>query len=358
MSFLGGANNAAQQQSLAALMGIAAAQQGANQAQGQIGQATANAVAPSNALLPIGMQGLGAYGNALGLGGAAGNQSALAALQTTPGYQFTLGQGNNAINAAGAANGTLNSGNQLTALSNYDTGLAQNTYQNYVSQLQPYMGLASNTASNIGNIYSNEGAQQAGVTQNETNAIMQALAGMGNAQASASLANQARDTSLLTGGLGFLGSLGSAPFSTSPVGPNGPVQPTTTSLLGSLGSGIASIFSDERLKEDIEPVGELYDGQQIYRYHYRADPLTMHIGVMAQEVAEHNPDAVSDIGGFLAVDYKDATDYAAEIGGLLETPRNGPPATADNSSDYAEIMSILAQNSAMSSLSPVAWGSF
>jgi Chaperone of endosialidase len=308
MSFLSGANNAAQQQSLAALMAIAAAQQGAGTANNQITTATQNAVAPSNAILPQAMQGLGAYGNLLGLGGPAGNQSALATLSTMPGYQFTLGQGNNAINAAAAANGTLNSGNQLTALQNYGQGLAQGNYGNYVSQLAPYLGLASGTAGNIGNIYSTEGAQQAGVTENATNAIIQALSGIGNANASASLANTARDTSLLGGGLNLLGSGGTGGFMNSALGQG----------ISGLGSGIASIFSDERLKDDIEPVGELYDGQQIYSYKYKDDPFRTHIGLMAQDVENLIPDAVSEIGGFKAVDYGKATSYAAELGGFLE----------------------------------------
>ena len=57
-------------------------------------------------------QGVGALGNALGLNGPAGTQSALTALQTTPGYQASLGAGNAGVNAAAAAGGTLNSGNQ------------------------------------------------------------------------------------------------------------------------------------------------------------------------------------------------------------------------------------------------------
>ena len=45
----------------------------------------------------------------------------------------------------------------------------------------------------------------------------------------------------------------------------------------------------------------------------------MRIGVMAQDVQERNPEAVSEIGGFLAVNYETATDYAAALGGLLES---------------------------------------
>jgi hypothetical protein len=346
MSFLndlfGGANNAASAQTSAMLLGLGAAGNNANQANQDLTSATQAGVAPFQANLATANQGVGALGNALGLNGAAGNQSALAQLATTPGYQFTLGQGNNAINAAAAAKGMLNSGNQATALANYDSGLAQNTYSNYVSQLQPYLGASQAAASGIGGMYQNLGNQQASVQNNLTNAEMPLFGEIGNAQASADLANQGLGLNLLGGGLKGLGGLLSSPTSGT-IG---------SSLLGGLGA----IFSDERLKEDIEPVGELYDGQEIYRYKYKGDD-TMRIGVMAQEVAERIPDAVIDVGGFLAVNYEAATDYAAEIGGLLEAPRNGAPATADDSS-YAEIMSILAQSSAMSSPSPVAWGSF
>ena len=83
---------------------------------------------------------------------------------------------------------------------------------------------------------------------------------------------------------------------------------------GSLGSlGLLGMLSDENAKDDIEPVGELYDGQKVYRYRYKGDPVHR-IGLLAQEVAETNPDAVMDTGiGYLGVDYRAATDGAAEL---------------------------------------------
>jgi hypothetical protein len=79
-----------------------------------------------------------------------------------------------------------------------------------------------------------------------------------------------------------------------------------------------TLFSDERMKENIEPVGELNDGQTIYRYNYRGDPRTQ-IGLIAQEVEQSHPEAVGESGGFRTVDYGRATDEAAEIsrGGLM-----------------------------------------
>ena len=72
-----------------------------------------------------------------------------------------------------------------------------------------------------------------------------------------------------------------------------------------------SIFSDERLKEDMEPVGVGFDGANIYRFRYRGDP-TFRVGFSAQEIARLHPEAVQvHPSGFLMVDYGRATEAAA-----------------------------------------------
>lgn len=76
-------------------------------------------------------------------------------------------------------------------------------------------------------------------------------------------------------------------------------------LLGALGFGLQAaplLFSDERLKEDIRKVGKTDDGLSVYTYRYKGLP-TVHMGVMAQEVAKVKPEAVHQVGGYLAVDY-------------------------------------------------------
>lgn len=85
--------------------------------------------------------------------------------------------------------------------------------------------------------------------------------------------------------------------------------------LGAIGA-VGSIFSDERMKENIEAVGTLNDGQTIYRYNFKGDPKTQ-IGLLAQEVETRNPEAVTEAGGLKMVDYRDATDSAASMGGLV-----------------------------------------
>lgn len=88
---------------------------------------------------------------------------------------------------------------------------------------------------------------------------------------------------------------------------------------GSLAStlGPMMMFSDERLKDDITPVGKLNDGQNVYSYRMKGE-ATPRIGLMAQEVARARPEAVArHPSGFLMVDYGKAT-RGARVGALRE----------------------------------------
>jgi len=82
-----------------------------------------------------------------------------------------------------------------------------------------------------------------------------------------------------------------------------------------LGLGTAFLnMSDERTKENIEPVGKTFDNQNIYKFNYKGDPKT-NIGLIAQEIEKHNPSAVHKTeGGLRMVDYDAATEGAAERG--------------------------------------------
>jgi hypothetical protein len=72
-------------------------------------------------------------------------------------------------------------------------------------------------------------------------------------------------------------------------------------------------FSDERLKENIKAVGKTFDGQTIHSYNYKGDPRTQ-IGLIAQEVQKHHPNAVGLAGGYKTVNYDKATEDAADRG--------------------------------------------
>lgn len=80
---------------------------------------------------------------------------------------------------------------------------------------------------------------------------------------------------------------------------------TSTSKGKSSNGALTSLFSDRRLKQDIERIGVADNGLPIYRYVYRHDPnAVVHIGFMADEVETLHPDAVTeDLTGIKMVDY-------------------------------------------------------
>lgn len=98
--------------------------------------------------------------------------------------------------------------------------------------------------------------------------------------------------------------------------------PSPFSILSNIaGLGIAA-YSDERVKENIREVGRTHDGQKLYRYNYKGHPGTQ-IGLLAQEVEEHHPEAVGSVGGIKTVNYDLATADAARRpkradGGFIE----------------------------------------
>ena len=80
---------------------------------------------------------------------------------------------------------------------------------------------------------------------------------------------------------------------------------TSTSKGKSSNGVLTSLFSDRRLKQDIERIGVADNGLPIYRYTYKRDPHgVVHIGFMADEVEALHPDAVTeDLTGIKMVDY-------------------------------------------------------
>lgn len=109
--------------------------------------------------------------------------------------------------------------------------------------------------------------------------------------------------------LGIGGQSGGTSLTSQP-GPN-----VGSQLLGGLMTlGSIPWGSDERLKENMEPVGKTFDGQNIYKFNYKNDGRTM-LGLSAQEVEKHTPEAVHKDGqGMRSVDYETAVNKAAKRG--------------------------------------------
>jgi hypothetical protein len=269
--------------------------------------------------------GTGALGNALGLNGPQGNASATAAFWNNPAIQSQLDIGNQNVLRNQAATGQLNSGKTNVDLQKFGQQTASQGWNDYISRLQPYLNYSQGAAQGIGGLYGDLGTKLAGSFGNQGNAAYGAQTGIGNANANADLAAYNASGNFwntLLGGGNLLAGIAGGPAGAvigSGVGKLG------TSLFNQFGGGGGAAtgqpslgpfptgtWSDRRLKENIEPVGELYDGLKVYRYRYKGDERPQ-IGLIAQDVEKARPDTVIDIGGFKMVDYGRATDFASRL---------------------------------------------
>ena len=70
------------------------------------------------------------------------------------------------------------------------------------------------------------------------------------------------------------------------------------------GGGAAAQASDMRLKTDIVALGTDANGNKVYSWKYKSDPVTTWVGVMAQDLVDTHPEAlVVDANGYYAVRY-------------------------------------------------------
>jgi hypothetical protein len=125
------------------------------------------------------------------LAGAPAGSGVGAGLETSPGYQFRLGEGLKALERSAAARGTLLTGGTLKGLARYGQDYASNEYANRVQQLmglsQMGMGAAGGAGSAAsaygregGDLYTQMGNAQAGGTVGAANAWQQPITGATN----------------------------------------------------------------------------------------------------------------------------------------------------------------------------------
>jgi len=205
------------------------------------------------------------YGGMRGLAGLGATNAGLAT--------GAMGAGTSAI---GTGYGSMNAGIGAMGIGNSALGAMQSGAAGMTSANTSYLnannanfaGAQSGMASGIQGLGSYTSLGQKAAEMNNANdpfgTILGAAAGMGSAY--------------LTGGLSTMGS-----------------------AAGKNGTGI---FSDRRLKTDIEAIGKLDNGLTVYRYRYKAGG-PMLLGVMADEVAVLKPEAYipNVVGDFAAVDY-------------------------------------------------------
>lgn len=86
-----------------------------------------------------------------------------AGFTTSPGYQFRLDQGNQALARKAAASGGRISGAALKALDQYNQDFASNEFGNWANRALQVGSIGANATGNIANLYATEGAQRGNV---------------------------------------------------------------------------------------------------------------------------------------------------------------------------------------------------
>lgn len=246
---------------------------------------------------------------------------------TVPGFgdamktmnQDITNQVNSQFAAAGRSGSPGNTQALARGLSQGEGGLLANEYNQLVGQQQgaanQYLSGAGSTAAGTAGL----GSQQ---IQNWLQAMQggQGLPGLygspGLSQLQyANIGQQLpfQNLQMQSGLLGSLAGLGGTSSGSGTSTTTQPVNPWTTGA--GVGLGLLAL-SDRRLKENVEPIGLLFNGTNVYRYNFRGSPKT-EIGVMAQEVERVMPDAVVDVGlwrggpSVKMVDYDRATQPTA-----------------------------------------------
>lgn len=199
-------------------------------------------------------------------------------LANTPGYQFALQQGLKSQQNQMAARGLGTSGAQVKGALQYATGLADQTYgDQYNRALSGYNTNYQTAANNVNNLM-----QLLNVGQ--SSAAQTGVAGL-----------QAANTAggYLTSGANALaaGKIGAAnAYANSPL------------MSGLQMGGMMALMSDRRMKTDIKRVGHTDGGLPVYTYRYKGSKV-VHMGVMADEAAQANPDSVVEHDGIQYVNY-------------------------------------------------------
>lgn len=112
--------------------------------------------------------------------------SILGPLEATPGFQFQLEQGVNALDRSAAARGKLLSGQQLKGVTEFGQSLANLEVNNQLNRLASLAGIGqsattsggafgANAASNIGNFLTDAGAARASGFVGQSNAISDSI---------------------------------------------------------------------------------------------------------------------------------------------------------------------------------------
>lgn len=123
------------------------------------------------------------FGNALGLGGQEGYDAATSAFRTTPGYEFAVESGLDAIDRRAASRGMLGSGNTNLDTIRFSQGLADQQWQNWLNNLNTASGSGLTATTNQAGIQTGLGDLNFNTGATKANLAYQTETGVGNSNA-------------------------------------------------------------------------------------------------------------------------------------------------------------------------------
>jgi hypothetical protein len=140
-----------------------AVDKGASQARDALNQGITTATNQLSPWTTAGQPALTDQSDLLGLNGQPAADAAMAKFQSSPGYQFQLGQGLRAVDAGAAAKGLARSGAAMQAEQQFGSGLAATDFGNYWNRLQQLSGSGLDAAKGIASAATGGAQQIAGV---------------------------------------------------------------------------------------------------------------------------------------------------------------------------------------------------
>ena len=211
----------------------------------------------------------------LGLSGAGEQAKAIAALEASPLYQSQVRQGEEALLQSASATGGLRGGNVQAALAQFRPQMLQDQIDLQYSRLGGLTELGQTTTQNLARLGQASAAGQGVAGMESARAISGLYGDIGASQAGRAIAEQKAQ---------------------------GQFQSGLLNLGGQFIPSIGKMFSDQRLKRNIRKLGSRPDGLGVYEFDYVWGG-GKNIGLMAQEVINVYPHAVSMVDGYFAVNY-------------------------------------------------------
>jgi hypothetical protein len=145
-------------------------------------------IKPWQQLYGQGQQGYQTYGDAVGVNGAEGQARARQNFQTDPGYQFQQEQGMDALSRTNAARGMTSSGNNIQDILRFSQGLADQSYNQYVNRLAPYLNQPFTAAAGQSGVYGQAADAAMNTGMAKSNVAQNTYGTIGQAQANAAMA--------------------------------------------------------------------------------------------------------------------------------------------------------------------------